>query len=134
MAISGQVGEREADRLEEAVERLDGPPSSRASMRASSVTIAVSSNGPTARRRSATTWPRQPSRRADVAGERAHIGALAALGLEDGVVGVRAASTRARRWIGDRPLLELDGLALAGEIVGALAPSILMAEKAGGAA
>ena len=37
----------------------------------------------------AMTCPRQPSMPAHVAGERAHVGALAAVGLEDGGVGVR---------------------------------------------
>ena len=79
-----------------------------------------SPNGPTAARRSAQTWPKQPKRAAQIAGQRADIGALAAFGLEHGVVGVRRLDERQAVDV-DRPGCELDLLAVAGEVVGALA-------------
>ena len=57
---------------------------------------------------------------AEIARERAHIGALAALGLEHRVLGVRRLDQREPVDL-DRPRRELDLLALAREVVGALA-------------
>ena len=57
---------------------------------------------------------------AEIAGERADIGALAAFGLEHGVVGVRASDELEPVDL-DRARREFDRLAVAGEIVGALA-------------
>ena len=61
----------------------------RAAPRAPSQSTAPSRvNGPDQSRRSAATWPRQPSRCAEVAGDAADIAALAAGHLEDGGVAV----------------------------------------------
>ena len=77
-------------------------------------------NGPTATRRSALTWPKQPERAADIAGQRADIGAFAAFGLEHGVIGVRGLDQLQPVDL-DRAGRQFDRLAVAGEIIGALA-------------
>src|SRR5262249_44175918 len=64
--------------------------------------------------------PEASERAAEVAGERAHIGALAALGGELGVVAIGHPDKLEAMDL-DRPGLELDHLAVAREVVGALA-------------
>ena len=95
------------------------PPSACVSI-SSSVKASSSRNGPTRVRRSAMTWPKQPSSAAEIAGDGADIGALAAFGLEARVVGATRRSGRSA-WIVDRARLQIDRLALAGEVIGALA-------------
>ena len=82
--------------------------------------MAFSPNGPTAVRRSGATWPKQPSSAADIAGQRPHIGALAAFGLEHRMIRVGHVDELEPVDL-DRARRKFDHLAVAGEIVGALA-------------
>src|SRR3954453_1841405 len=63
--------------------------------------------------------PEAAERPAEVAGERPHIGALAALRLEHGALAGMAHHRKPRDL--DGAGLQLDGLAVASEIIGALA-------------
>ena len=84
------------------------------------VMIGLRRTGPTLVRRSADDMAEAAERAAHVAGERAHIGALAAFGLEHRVVGVGRLDQIEAVDV-DRARLELHHLAVAGEVIGALA-------------
>ena len=86
----------------------------------SSEIIATSPKGPTEVRRKAETWPKQPKTPAHIAGQGPDIGAFAAFGLEHGMVGIGAFDEIERADI-DQAALQHDLLAVAGEVIGALA-------------
>ena len=91
-----------------------------------------SPNGPTRLRRKAPTWPKAAQHAAEVASERAHIGALAAFGGKDGMIRHRASRRASSRWIVDRPAARARRSRPRARDRRRARPSILIAEKRGG--